>query len=111
MLGFVASTQPTIFPETFGQIFWSQWPFDRKRSPPPTFPPVKVYSAFQIDELHPHNQNLVGTFHATSLLWSTDIKTAYSPVLRIFCKLKVKYFNLKFLKKDVQDILGYSKPV
>ena len=35
----------------------------------------------------------------------------YSPVLRIFCKLKVKYFNLKFLKKDVQDVLGYSKPV
>ncbi|MDE5080901.1 MAG: hypothetical protein O4859_06070 [Trichodesmium sp. St18_bin1] len=34
------------------------------------------YSAFQIDELHRHNQNLVGTFHATSLLWSTKIKTA-----------------------------------
>ncbi|MCL2935979.1 MAG: hypothetical protein MGU50_05000 [Trichodesmium sp. MAG_R02] len=35
-----------------------------------------LYSAFQIDELHRHNQNLVGTFHGTSLLWSTDMKTA-----------------------------------
>ncbi|MCL2935246.1 MAG: hypothetical protein MGU50_00960 [Trichodesmium sp. MAG_R02] len=26
------------------------------------------YSGFQIDELHHHNQNLVGTLHATSLL-------------------------------------------
>ena len=34
------------------------------------------YSAFQIDELHSHNQNLVGTLHVTSLLWSTDMKTA-----------------------------------
>ena len=34
------------------------------------------YSAFQIDELYRHNQNLVGTLHATSLLWSTDMKTA-----------------------------------
>ena len=33
-------------------------------------------SAFQIDELHRHNQNLVGTLHARSLLWSTDMKTA-----------------------------------
>jgi len=28
------------------------------------------------DELHHHNQKLVGTLHATSLLWSTDMKTA-----------------------------------
>jgi hypothetical protein len=28
-----------------------------------------AYSAFQIDKLHRHNQNLVGTLHATSLLW------------------------------------------
>ena len=34
------------------------------------------YSAFQTDELHRHNQNLVGTLHATSLLWSTHMKTA-----------------------------------
>ena len=34
------------------------------------------YSAFQTDELHRHNQNLVGTLHATSLPWSTDMKTA-----------------------------------
>ena len=39
---------------------------------------IFFYSAFQIDELHRHNQNLVGTFHATSLLWSTDMKTAVS---------------------------------
>ena len=37
---------------------------------------IFFYSAFQIDELHCHNQNLVGTLHATSLLWSTDMKTA-----------------------------------
>jgi hypothetical protein len=35
-----------------------------------------AYSAFQIDELHRYNQNLVGTLHVTSLLWSTDMKTA-----------------------------------
>ena len=32
------------------------------------------YSAFQIDELHRHNQNLVVTLYVTSLLWSTDMK-------------------------------------
>ncbi|MCL2936216.1 MAG: hypothetical protein MGU50_06325 [Trichodesmium sp. MAG_R02] len=37
---------------------------------------LKIYSAFQIDELHPHNQNLVGTLHEMSLLWSTDMKNA-----------------------------------
>ncbi|MCL2938351.1 MAG: hypothetical protein MGU50_18260 [Trichodesmium sp. MAG_R02] len=35
-----------------------------------------AYSGFQIDELHHHNQNLVGTLHATSLLGSTNMKTA-----------------------------------
>ena len=32
-------------------------------------PPILVdlYSGFQIDELHHHNQNPVGTLHATSL--------------------------------------------
>jgi len=34
-----------------------------------------AYSAFQIDEPCRHNQNLVGTFHGTSLLWSTHMKT------------------------------------
>ena len=45
---------------------------------PLDFLPVlsSIYSAFQIDELHRHNQNLVETLHAMSLLWSTDIKTA-----------------------------------
>ncbi|MCL2939616.1 MAG: hypothetical protein MGU50_25440 [Trichodesmium sp. MAG_R02] len=38
------------------------------------FTSSSAYSAFQIDELHRHNQNLVGTLHATSLLWSTDMK-------------------------------------
>ena len=37
-----------------------------------------LYSAFQIDELHRHNQSLVGKLHATSLLWSADMKTAVS---------------------------------
>ncbi len=46
----------------------------------------KNCSAFQIDELHPHNQNLVGALHNKNAfyvafalrpaLWSTDIKTA-----------------------------------
>ena len=36
---------------------------------------VRCYSGFQIDELHHHDQNLVGTLHATSLLWSTNMKT------------------------------------
>ena len=36
------------------------------------------YSCFQIYELHHHNQNLLGTLHATSLLWSTNMKTAVS---------------------------------
>ena len=43
----------------------------------------KHYSAFQIDELYRHNQNLVGTLHATSLLCSTDIKTAVTNSLTI----------------------------
>ena len=34
------------------------------------------YSTFQIDELHGHNKNPVGTFHRTPPLWSTDINTA-----------------------------------
>ncbi|MDE5086960.1 MAG: hypothetical protein O4805_07300 [Trichodesmium sp. St16_bin2-tuft] len=34
-----------------------------------------TYSPFQIYQLHRHNQNLVGTFRGTSLLWSTKIKT------------------------------------
>ena len=36
------------------------------------------YGVFQIDELHRHNQSLVGTLHATFLLWSADMKTAVS---------------------------------
>ncbi|NER03598.1 MAG: hypothetical protein F6K17_13750 [Okeania sp. SIO3C4] len=43
---------------------------------------VVTYSAFQIDEPHRHNQNIVGTLHRTSkgechspLLWSTQMKT------------------------------------
>ena len=33
----------------------------------------QTYRAFQIDKPYRHNQNLVGTLHATSLLWSTKI--------------------------------------
>ena len=46
-----------------------------------------LYSAFQIDELYRHNQNLVGTLHATSLLCSRDMKTAVKirvPILEAF---------------------------
>ncbi|MDE5110022.1 MAG: hypothetical protein O4753_01630 [Trichodesmium sp. St7_bin2_1] len=39
---------------------------------------IGFISGFKIDELHHHNQNLVGTLHATSLLWSTNMKTADS---------------------------------
>ena len=42
----------------------------------------EYYSGFQIDKLHHHNQNLVGTLHATSLLWSTNMKTAVNPGVR-----------------------------
>ena len=42
------------------------------------------YSAFQIDELHRHSQNFVGSLHATSLLWSTDMKTAVIEIVQ-FC--------------------------
>ena len=41
---------------------------------------IGLYSAFQIDELHHHNQNLVGRLYATSLLWSTNMKTAVKSI-------------------------------
>ena len=47
------------------------------------------YSGFQIDELHHHNQNLVGTLHATSLLWFTNMKTAVK-VNPLFPKLSLE---------------------
>ncbi|MDE5124455.1 MAG: hypothetical protein O4965_32295 [Trichodesmium sp. St19_bin1] len=37
---------------------------------------MAIYSTFEFDKPHRHNQNLVGTFHGTSLLWSTNMKTA-----------------------------------
>ncbi|MCL2936775.1 MAG: hypothetical protein MGU50_09470 [Trichodesmium sp. MAG_R02] len=37
---------------------------------------MAIYSTFEFDKPHRHNQNLVGTFHGTSLLWSTKMKTA-----------------------------------
>ena len=33
-------------------------------------------SHFYLKAIHRHNQNPVGTFLGTSLLWSTDMKTA-----------------------------------
>ena len=48
------------------------------------------YSAFQIDELHRHNQNFVGTLHATSLLRSTDMKTA------VCKKITINTHNVSF---------------
>ena len=35
-----------------------------------------VYSAFEIDKPHRHNQNLIRTFLGSSLLWSTEMKAA-----------------------------------
>ena len=55
------------------------------------------YSAFQIDEPHRHNQNLVGTLDATSLLWSTDIKNAVGALkrfIKVFGQLLLLWFNL-----------------
>ncbi|NEN89355.1 MAG: hypothetical protein F6K48_10800 [Okeania sp. SIO3H1] len=43
---------------------------------------LQYYSAFQIDEPHLHTSNPVGTFHGTSLLWSTQMKSA------IICKFR-----------------------
>ena len=36
----------------------------------------QTYRAFQIDKPYRHNQKLIGTLHARSLLWSTKMKTA-----------------------------------
>ena len=44
---------------------------------------VYTYSAFQIDELHRHNQSLVGTLYARSLLWSADMKTGFTQKTRL----------------------------
>ena len=44
----------------------------------------QTYRAFQIDKPYRHNQNLVGTLHATSLLWSTKMKTAISSRMKVF---------------------------
>ena len=48
------------------------------------------YGGFQIDELHHHNQNLVGTLHATSLLWSTNMKTAVGRVGLLLTKRRLR---------------------
>ena len=48
---------------------------------------IHIYSTFQIDALHRHSQNLVGTLHATSLLCSRDMNTAVKirvPILEAF---------------------------
>ena len=45
---------------------------------------AQIYSGFQIDELHHHNQNLVGRLHATSLLWSNNMKTAVTQLESYF---------------------------
>ena len=36
----------------------------------------RIYVSFLFTIIHRHNQNPVGTFLGTSLLWSTDMKTA-----------------------------------
>ncbi len=41
------------------------------------------YSTFQIDEPHHYNQNLVGTLHTTSLLWSTGQENRCKQILEI----------------------------
>ncbi|MDJ0553844.1 MAG: hypothetical protein QNJ68_05275 [Microcoleaceae cyanobacterium MO_207.B10] len=41
------------------------------------------YRTFEIDEPHHHNQNLVGTLHKTSLLYSTEMKTAVKDVIEV----------------------------
>ncbi|NEP85145.1 MAG: hypothetical protein F6K39_47885 [Okeania sp. SIO3B3] len=65
---------------------------------------MKYYSAFQIDELHRHNQNPVGANSHLPLLWSTEMKTAvkfYMPFFhsgKIFCSIifRIQY-NFAYL--------------
>ncbi|NEQ35762.1 MAG: hypothetical protein F6K40_05455 [Okeania sp. SIO3I5] len=46
---------------------------------------------FFLDEPHRHNQNPVGTFHGTSLLWSTGIKTAVNLGKYLIVEVWLKY--------------------
>ena len=61
-----------------------------------------IYSAFQIDALHRYNQNLVGTLHATFLLFATsllcsrDMKTVAKirvPILIDWELMESKYWH------------------
>ena len=70
-----------------------------------------AYSAFQIDELHRHNQNLVGTLHATSLLWSTDMKTAVNSDDNSCIFLYYSHFKLywKTFSTETRVIVGLTQ--
>ncbi|NEQ36252.1 MAG: hypothetical protein F6K40_08105 [Okeania sp. SIO3I5] len=66
---------------------WEVWGVRNFQKVDSTLPPVSAvplssdaYSAFQIDEAHRQNQNPVGTFHGTSLLWFTEMKTAVKKI-------------------------------
>ena len=65
----------------------------------------KHYRAFEIDKPHRHNQNLVGTFHGTSLLWSTKMKAA---VILVLLKLKI-WKLLKLFLRVMKEKLPFSK--
>ena len=47
-----------------------------------------------IDEPYRHNQNSVGTFYGTSLLWSTEIKSA------VGVPTSIQRTNLPNLRQD-----------
>ena len=65
-----------------------------------------IYSAFEIDKPHRHNQNLVGTFLGTSLLWSTKMKTA---VIDISRKEGVENKNLQ--QKSIQNLQDFAHAI
>ncbi|MCL2939021.1 MAG: hypothetical protein MGU50_22065, partial [Trichodesmium sp. MAG_R02] len=54
---------------------------------------------------HRHNQNLVGTLHATSLLWSTDMKNSVisrvelvmGPISSMVMEVKLSFGRIELL--------------
>ena len=49
-----------------------------------------LYRAFEIYKPHRHNQNLVETFHGTSLLWSTKMNFLVKRIIVILIKIETK---------------------
>ena len=62
-----------------------------------------VYSAFEIDKPHRHNQNLIRTFLGSSLLWSTEMKAAVNAQ-----KLRRKKLSIRLLAVRYRLFLGHA---